>query len=183
MGAVSLAREVGRSGKPFRRFLARMLDYEVFFVAVAVAFSLAGRADPLRRSFANDGFLALMAISFFWIPIEALLLSICGVTPGKAICGIRVRSELAGRIHPRAAVDRSLSVWVFGISGGFPIAYLVAMEQAYRDLTERGETGWDRSKFKVEARPLGFGRRLLIGAAIIALVLAGGVLIAQRSTT
>lgn len=76
-----------------------------------------------------------------WIPIEGMLLSTWGTTPGKWIFGITVTDKAGYKFVPGKAMARSLRVAVEGL--GIGVIYPVTCLLAYRRLTRTGSTLWD----------------------------------------
>ena len=75
------------------RFLARITDYSLFYIFIA--FSTSFLPYFLGMSF----YLSLtFVIPLLWVPLEALLLSRYGTTPGKSLFRMRVHNEVGGNL-------------------------------------------------------------------------------------
>ncbi len=85
------------------RALARFCDYSIFFLFLgAVTLFLPYFYGPFFYYY-----LAL-AIPFLWAPVEALLISKWGTTPGKAFFGLSVGNEVGQNLSYPAALKRAL---------------------------------------------------------------------------
>ncbi|MDQ0888864.1 putative RDD family membrane protein YckC [Paenibacillus sp. V4I9] len=80
-----------------------------------------------------------------WIPLESLLLSLVGTTPGKFLFGVKVRNPDGARLSLRQACKRSFLVWWRGEAAGIPVIYLFTHASAYQTLKNKlRQTTWDR---------------------------------------
>lgn len=87
-----------------RRILARLLDYSLFYFAANLIFTLSSLHIDERMTLIFLAFLPL-----FFIPFEVLFLTLCGTTPGKALFGLRVRTQKGNKLTIREATLRSIS--------------------------------------------------------------------------
>jgi hypothetical protein len=96
-----------------RRFLARLLDYGLFYFCTIFVSLMA----PYEI---DEKFYLIFALTvpFFWAPIEASLLKRFGTTPGKKIFGIAVPGLSWGEsfkraffLGPRGVISREISFW------------------------------------------------------------------------
>jgi uncharacterized RDD family membrane protein YckC len=84
------------------RALARITDYSLFYIFIA--FSISFLPYFLGMSF----YLGLIAaVPFLWVPIEALLLSRNGTTPGKSLFGMKVKKEKGGNLSFKQALKHA----------------------------------------------------------------------------
>ncbi len=132
-GARSGYQAVTRSShraRPFVRFWARMFDYTAVSVLV-FQFSdfviphrarMSSFADLFTRyleemqkpealNFARTLFLSLIG----WHLLEAVLIHLFGTTPGKALFGLKVKTEAGEAIPMLASLGRSFYVYVMGV--------------------------------------------------------------------
>ncbi len=121
--------------RPATRLAARLIDCSLYAALASVAINLLG----LEYS---D-----LLMMLFWlplIPLEAVILSQFGATPGKAIMGITLSTFGPGQqMSFGRAIFRSISVNLIGMGCFlFPIC-LVTMLISYFMLTRRGLTMWD----------------------------------------
>ena len=136
-----------------RRGFAKIFDLFLYFVSFFIASNYFG------LQFVVDPKLALIQLVFlvpFFI-IEGFLIHYWGVTPGKFILGLRVRT-LAGMppMNYNRSLIRSAASWFFGMALGFPPYYLISMILSYFTTKQRGLTTWDAiARSKVESvRPV-----------------------------
>jgi len=105
-----------------------------------------------------------------WIPIEAMFLSIWRTTPGKWL--LRSKIESAATMTYWTALDRSSTVFCWGLGCLIPGVSALCCGVGYQDLTNAGTTRWDRGKFRMLHADLGWGR-ILAAAACVLILLAG----------
>jgi hypothetical protein len=162
-----LPKENASRVNPWIRFLARFFDYSLFFLLLwAIRTFLPGHY-PLGK------FEHLIPFEFFvWIPIEALLLSTWGTTPGKFFLRTALKQGRKGRLDYLTALKRSFNVWFRGLGMGIPVINFLCLLVAFHRLRVFRQTSWDREEnIVVLHRPI--GRWRIIAAAIFA---AGGLL-------
>ena len=131
-------KEQGIKKNPWLRFLARFFDYALFiFLMVSVRYILNGKiALPLDQSF--------IPIPFFaWIPVEALLLSVWGTTPGKFLLRITLTLKRRGKFDYMTALKRSFNVWFRGLGMGIFIINILCLMIAYHRFQLIQTTSWD----------------------------------------
>lgn len=159
---------------------ARNVDMLVFmaFLALvlfvpAIAFELVTQVDSIFAWIDDVGeTVATMVVVAFWIPLEALLLSTWGFTPGKWLFNIRIaHAEHASKLRFSQALKRSVLALVVGFALGFWIlAPLCALRQ-YNFLVARRTTTYDQKlSLRVQYGPLGFGRMFGIGLMLLCLI-------------
>lgn len=120
---------------PWRRFFARYLDYVLLSVIVRFFIIVVFRIRPVPNGFLNC--LITVGIGALMVPIEALLLSKMGTTPGKYAVGIHLE-EYRGRFLPfKAAIWRSCRVYLEGTALWLPLAGESMMLYRYCKLTGR----------------------------------------------
>ena len=149
-------------GKPWLRFLGRMFDYAVFFLALGGMERLVGRAAIPQIE-------GLVPLEYaLWIPIEATLLWGLGTTPGKWLIGTHLKQGKNARLDYPSALKRSAKVWFRGIGLAIPIINAICMMVAYQRLLVFKTTTWDRDEhIQVSHRQVGAWRLGL--AAIVAI--------------
>lgn len=130
---------VYRDYHPFRRLLARWMDYAIIsqlidFLLVAVL-----RIRPFPDWIST---LIGYAVPFLMVPLGALMLHLCGTTPGKWCLGLHVDSENGGKLTFSSALDREWDVLRYGLGFGIPIWSLWCLYRSYRDYREQ-EPDWD----------------------------------------
>jgi uncharacterized RDD family membrane protein YckC len=149
-----------RRARSGRRLWARALD--VIFLAVLTAIPpLADASDVIFRP-----------ILFLYVPVEALLLSTVGFTPGKWLLGIFVRDAGGRRLSFRVALRRSAGVFVWGLGLVTVIGPVTALI-AHRRLKKRGATYWDElDALEVHEEKVSTWR-VVIAAAVLAFGVLG----------
>lgn len=120
---------------PWRRFLARMLDYAWFDAVIHFLIVVVFRVRPLPNGFLHVAITVMSGALF--IPLEALMLSTWATTPGKYIFGIRIEAEEGGRLGFFKALLRAKSVYTNGLFFRIPIVQDLGMLWQYCRLTGR----------------------------------------------
>lgn len=130
---------VRREYHPWRRFLARMLDYQMVRCLLTFLLVVVMRVRPFGDFLSS---LITYGTPFLVIPLEAVMLHYWGATPGKWLFGLRVESENGGTLSLSAARERAWHVLHQGLGFGIPaweFWRLYKSYQAYRD----DEMEWD----------------------------------------
>lgn len=124
---------------PQIRLLARFFDYALFLLL------LWGLRVLLKGSFPLGLFEYLIPFEFFaWIPIEAVLLSTWGTTPGKFFLKTKLQQGRKKKLDFQTALKRSFNVWFRGLGMGIPVINVLCMLVASSRLRMLGTTSWDR---------------------------------------
>lgn len=175
--AGTVPEETGRAGErpaedtkphPWLRWIARGFDSWIFslsigFVGVgALAFTVPAAAAWVE---AMPFLLWLVIWPVGMVLLEAFILSVKGTTPGKWLFGMRVAHRSGGAPTFPVALRRTALVWWRGLGLNLPLVSLVTMIAAHLNLTNEGETSWDRDTGLVVSH-----RRMSIGRAALALV-------------
>jgi len=171
------------SPHPWRRFLARVFDNVVIgtglwfligFITYAVSFEAGDSLVAFTSSFywrLLDGTISLALM----IPIQAAMIGATGRSPGKWLCGVRVRNHDGTYLGFGAALYREVKVWLIGFGAGLPLISLFALVQAHNAVKDSGTAHWDDDDDTVVAcLPATGGRQILIALAIVATVLISG---------
>jgi uncharacterized RDD family membrane protein YckC len=120
--------------------------------------------------------LAWLAL-FVLVPLEAVMLSAAGTTPGKALLGLRVASASGNPGFGVAWARASTVVWR-GVGLGIVPLTVIAVIVAGVQLVNDGETPWDRAQgLSTQASAMDNRRWQLAFAALLGglFLLAGGV--------
>lgn len=151
--------------KPFTRFLARIIDYSLFYTLFFLPLFFA--------SLFEDGLtyiLVITATPLLWIPVETLLISLLGTTPGKALFGIHVRDQKERKLSLKDSFKRALLVWVKGIGLNIPAANIACGVFSFRAIQKTGRTSVDE-KLGVHLYHKKQGKaRALLGALLVGLL-------------
>ena len=151
------------SARPFVRFLARSFDYALAFAIVGLCGIYTLHLHPVLNS---------MAAGAAWIPVESILLAKWGTSPGKWLLRTNVEPSEGPVEQWWKALDRSFTVFTFGLGCFIPFVGWAAGLKSYWDLHHTGTTSWDRKKFRVSHQPVSVKRYcLLIALGLVALVI------------
>jgi len=126
--------------KPLTRFLARIIDYSLFYSLLVLPLFFASLFDHDLTHI-----LAIVAIPLLWVPLEALLLSLFGTTPGKAIFGIQVRNQQGQKLSIKHSLKRAFLVWLKGLGLNLPLANLFCGFRSFQAIKKEGRTSVDIS--------------------------------------
>ncbi|PIS02892.1 MAG: hypothetical protein COT85_02345 [Chlamydiae bacterium CG10_big_fil_rev_8_21_14_0_10_42_34] len=124
---------------PWIRLIARFVDYSLFFLLLLSSRLLFNDHLPFGK------YEHLVPFEFFvWIPIEALLLSTWGTTPGKFFLKTKLKQGKKHKLEYMTALKRSFSVWIRGLGLGIPVLNFFCLLIAYNKLRLLQITSWDR---------------------------------------
>ena len=142
--------------RPWHRLAARMFDYAIFGLLLALLLSQLRSLGVVPESTANwltHPLVAPILITLAWAPIEALLITAVGTTPGKWLFGIHLQFSISDAYASRntraqlaRGLMRALRVWVHGVGCGFPLLAPIAIAVAHERLVLHQETDWDFSE-------------------------------------
>lgn len=164
--------------RPWFRFWARMLDYLWFGGVVWMLLSLLLPQEQLewimRKLLAGAPLNSMVFL--LYVPLEALLLSLRGTTPGRALLRIHVVRDDGGLPTFEQALWRSFQVFVKGVALLLPVAHLVAMAWWRVRLMQKGETSWDESSRTVVVHGELEKWRYIVLSVIVAIMAFGMML-------
>lgn len=159
----------------WRRLLARLFDmwWQIPLVIFVVTVSL-GLAIPSFLPWVTTPrggqVVAVVCIPLAFV-LDALMLANFGRSPGKALLGLRLVTYKGQHLGLGAAIRRNLLMWIAGLAFTIPLLCLVtAARQGIRVARGRGAS-YDAGRYRVEARPLGWWRRIGVGGALLMLAL------------
>jgi uncharacterized RDD family membrane protein YckC len=124
--------------RPWLRYWAKIVDVWLCCFLLAL---LLGGVFPQWINETNDTLLGLILLALA-VPVQALLLSAWGTTPGKVLLGIRV-SKNERNLDFGQAFKREMSVYFVGLGLGIPIIALFTQISAYNYLKKHGASSWD----------------------------------------
>ena len=105
------------------------------------------------------------------MPIEALLITHFGSTPGKWLYGIKIRKADGRHLTFGESLKRAFNVWTTGEAMSIPPFPLFTRLIAYWQLKKSGETWWDKtSRTKVIHKRLGVVRKICCTIVVILLM-------------
>jgi len=139
--------------RPWHRLAARLFDYAIWGLVLALLLSQLRTLGIVPDSLAYwlvHPIVAPIVITASWIPIEALLVTAVGTTPGKWLFGIYLQFSISNAYARRdmpaqlaRGMRRAIRVWFEGVACGFPLLAPVLVAVAYEKLAENQETDWD----------------------------------------
>ncbi|HVE49887.1 MAG TPA: DnaJ domain-containing protein [Casimicrobiaceae bacterium] len=139
--------------KPWHRLAARLFDYAIWGLVLALLMSELrgmGALPEYLAYLASHPLIAPTIITLTWIPIEALLIAAVGSTPGKWLFGVYLQFSISDAYAKRdaqsqfvRALQRAFRVWWEGVAFGFPLLAPILVAVAYEKLIQNQETDWD----------------------------------------
>jgi len=152
---------------PWNRFLARYFDYAIFSISLLPLIWKFGEVLANYSLLFPFSFLLLLPSKALWIPVEALLVSTWGYTPGKFLLNIKLLHNRK-KLTFSKALRRSFLVWVRGIGLGIPFITIITQFSAYIQLYSRMKTSWDEEeKVKTIQKPIPLWMIIAIAIFII----------------
>lgn len=161
----SISEPIVRQYHPVRRFLARSIDYRIFYVLVQFLLVVVCRIRPLD-SVVNS--VISFAIPFLMIPIEAFMLSKWGTTPGKWLFGLSAWDKNGYTLSYEEAKTRSWRVIKEGYGFGIPGYNLYRLYKSYMQYGDV-ELDWDQG-VEYEYHSWTTRRKLSVVAVTIVLI-------------
>ncbi|HXR56350.1 MAG TPA: DnaJ domain-containing protein [Casimicrobiaceae bacterium] len=139
--------------RPWHRLAARMFDYAIWGLLLALLLSQLrslGFVPDATAHWLAHPLIAPILITGSFVPIEALLMTSVGTTPGKWLFGVYLQfsiSDAYARRDTRTQLlrgfARALRVWCQGLGCGFPLLAPILVAIAHERLLEHQETDWD----------------------------------------
>jgi uncharacterized RDD family membrane protein YckC/predicted RNA-binding Zn-ribbon protein involved in translation (DUF1610 family) len=156
--------------RPWVRYWARAIDILIGSTIIGFTIGLIAvliSTEPYHALRKLNEYIFGIICLLIWIPIEALLLSTWGYTPGKWLFKVTIRDQHGNKLTFQEAINRAGSVTLAGMGLGFPIISLITLAFAYSRLKNEGKTLWDRSgNFVVTHQEIGT-QRVIIGMVFI----------------
>lgn len=159
---------------PWRRYLARRLDYTVFTLLIEFILVVVVRIRPygIHNTFLQ--WLAVFGTHLLIMPLNALLLSIFGTTLGKQIMGYRVESHNVGKMYFSQALYREFATFCRGMGLLIPFYEQWRLYKSYKEYRETGDLAYDEEGLVVFTKEL---NAVKIGARCAAVLLIVGAII------
>ncbi|MFO1280988.1 MAG: DnaJ domain-containing protein [Burkholderiales bacterium] len=142
--------------RPWQRLAARMFDYAIWGLCLALLLSEIRGAGFVHSDVAwwvGHPLVAPMVITGTWVPIEALLIAALATTPGKWLFGVYLQFSISdayarrdSRTQFERALKRSFRVWWEGVACGFPLLAPFLIAVAFEKVSVHQETDWDFSQ-------------------------------------
>ena len=127
---------------PWRRYFARRLDYYIVTLFFTAVLALVFRVNISRI----PGIVDWLLVYVYWallIPLEALLLSRFGTTPGKWIMGIRLEHADGRRLTFSQAAGRAWEAFGRGTGYNIPIYNIYRLWKSYKEVRDGDGPEWD----------------------------------------
>lgn len=130
---------VPREVHPWRRYFARTFDYSLITLVISTIMFTVLRIRPLSNWLSILIEYGALLLS---IPIQALMLSLWGTTPGKWLFGISVLSENGNTMDYSIALDREWQAFTRGYGMGLPVFQIVRLIMSYNFYCDN-RLNWD----------------------------------------
>ena len=155
---------------PWIRYWARCIDYSLILPLYLIL-----KYTILPQNSVLD----YITLSYWlWLPLEVLLLSTWGTTPGKWLLRVTVQSQDGHKPSFRIALFRSFLVLIFGMGGGLLYANTVMLLVCYTLLKQKKRLWYDQQVgFSVTHQPIERWRSVTAIVALIALLIIYVVLL------
>lgn len=152
---------------PGRRFLARVLDWTIYYLIWTFI-----NMVPLRGKIIR-GLLLLyadsMVVMLIMLILEPLMLSLFGTTPGKAVMGLVLRTDDGEKLPLRDSFRRTFQVFADGMGLNVIILNLLNMSWARRNCAEGKALLWEQENSYV-IKDTALWRQIAVIAASLFLV-------------
>lgn len=145
---------------PFRRFIARCIDFFICFVVINILFRFVFRLDPAVRLGATISTVTYASVYCAYglmFLIEPLLLYRFSSTPGKALLGLRLTTPDGGRIRISDGYIRCIQVLIFGFGCMLPILNLFRLGDSFVRCKSGQPLIWEKNSLmtlRTDSRPL-----------------------------
>lgn len=157
--------------RPWARFWATSLDLGLLFYAanLMVTFAVLLLPWPLLQFYYQEWRIAILVAAVFAsatvaVLLRAVIMSLFGTSPGKALFGIRV-VQLNGQSRGLFHLNRELMMWLTGLALHiFPLVFVTLILQ-YRRVAHGRPAGHDRGRARVEGRRIS-GTRFAVGVGV-----------------
>ena len=156
---------------PGRRFLARLLDWSIYYVLWNYLVMVLLRGKIMRGLLLM--YLDTMGVMAIMLIAEPLLLSLVGTTPGKAVMGLVLRTDEGGKLSLKDSWRRTFQVFADGIGFNVLIFNLLNLAWARRNCAAGKALLWEQ-KHSYKIKSTGVWRGLaacLLALAVIFLSL------------
>lgn len=136
----SFSEPVERESHPWRRYIARYLDYRMIGTFLNVLIIVILRIRPFDS---NAGTVLSYVANFAAVPIFAVMLHYFGTTPGKWAMGIRLESIHGGKLSGGEALYREGKIIWHGLGFFIPILEIWREYRSYRQEKEGISNPWN----------------------------------------
>ncbi|TKW60628.1 MAG: RDD family protein [Blastochloris viridis] len=136
-------REGLENERPWRRYFAKIIDIILFSCVVGLVMGFVA-PEFSGKLFKNEHVAGILILPF-WLPVEALLMTLWGTTLAKWCMGIRVEGPAGGRLPYFSSLKRSCLAYVYGMALGIPLISLFTLIGSYMDIRKGNKTYWDKT--------------------------------------
>jgi tetratricopeptide (TPR) repeat protein len=165
---------INKKPRPWVRFFARTFDLLLLSFPTAFLFGIIFpnfTARLLTGGIVSELIFEIIVFPFIFV-MEALVISIFGNTPAKAILKTKILNSEGKELSFQEALKRGFYIYVAAFCFGLPIINLIAYLVQYNKLKKDGKTPWDkRFNFNVYHSHIGMARGLLYVALCFLLVM------------
>ena len=170
---------------PWRRYFARMLDLMFATLILWIVLALVFRVNVSNVGTIGEWLLGFVEWAI-WIPLEGLLLSKLGTTPGKWLMGIRIEHEDGRKLTFGEAADRTWQVFVKGMGANIPIYNIYRLWKSYKAAKNGNDDDleWEWNTYSVQIvkeqecpgwRPVAFvGANVVVSGVLVLVCLVPG---------
>jgi hypothetical protein len=168
------------TSRPWPRFWARFLDNLLFMPLLAFGIGVWSAAYApgfyVELSVMNGTLFGLMILPLVAV-LLAVIMTVVGSTPGKAVIGVQVPVP-PGNGRFGFYLARELKIWVVGLGLGIPLVSLVTQVAQYRRLASGRQASYDEGNPPVVANP-GKLRLSIAFALVVALFIGNSILLME----
>ena len=159
---------IARPHHPVRRYVARMLDYNLLHTLILIILISIIRIRPFGKLLSFIASYGTYAVMLF---VNALFLSKFRTTPGKWLMGLAAESENGVPLSFEEAFYRELAVLHFGMGWNIPVWGLICLIRSYRTYCREGQTDWDDG-VEYLYKPWKTGKKAIVAVCFVALIIA-----------
>ena len=159
------------------RFMARFFDLwwqsivVGFFISLIIAIFSPRLLELIMESGSSYWF-SVLCLPMVWL-FDAMIYSIAGNTPGKAILGLKVTTMHDQPLSFRQYVGRNFSLWIGGLALSIPIISLFTLGNQYVQLGKGKPATYDTPHgFIVKSTGSGWLRKLIFTIIFVAMFVA-----------
>ncbi|MEO1856899.1 MAG: DUF4339 domain-containing protein [Rubritalea sp.] len=150
-----------------RRFFARMHDFLLYMVLVFAVFQ-----EKVLEMGQSDSVVPLLAVGFAYVLLDAIMIHLWKVSPGKFLLGMRTTDAFGHAIPLKFSVLRSLRMWILAMGMGVIQIWPFSLGISWFLSRRFGFFLWDiPRRYRVVARPFSGMRVVAYVASIFAMSL------------
>lgn len=127
---------------PGRRFLARVLDWTVYYLIWTYISMVHLRGQIIRSLLLL--YLDSMVVMALMLILEPLMISFIGTTPGKAVIGLVLRTDNGKKLPLKDSYKRTFQVFAEGMGFNIIILNFINMARSRRNSAEGKALLWEQ---------------------------------------